>query len=409
MRLTRPLAVVFAGALLISSAWSSEATAAPAKTKQIAAAFKKARTLYRQGKYQEAIRAFDEVKDLRYHPILDYGIANCYAALRDYNKGIYYLEKYKKNHSKHKMSPKHPSVADVNAKIASWKKLAASAGTTTGTDPTPSGTGTSGGTGTPPPPPTGTGGGAAGQPGHVAGDPLPGPDPYAVPPPPGGGSTGGVYGGGGGAGAPPPPHGIRRRRPARRSLILSLDFGAAAFAAVSGNGNLMGDSSTGGGVYVTALWRFIPYLAVGVHGGASVMGADADAYDYNPLIWAVGVLEARGFIPLGKLDIWASLGFGYASISQTYYDNMNGYDSSFSFSGPALAVGVGVDYFFSRIFSLGVLGRIYKMFPTKACVNNWAGDFCGDVADGTNTGVSWYLGLAATYHFPLRFGRKRSN
>ena len=61
MRLTRPLAVVFAGALLICSVNSTEAVAAPSKTKQIAAAFKKARTLYRQGKYQEAIRAFDEI------------------------------------------------------------------------------------------------------------------------------------------------------------------------------------------------------------------------------------------------------------------------------------------------------------------------------------------------------------
>jgi len=401
--MTRPLAVVFAGALLMSSVWTSAAEAAPSKTKQIAAAFKKARTLYRQGKYQDAIRAFDEVKDLRYHPILDYGIANCYSALRDYNKGIYYLEKYIKNHAKHKMSPKHPSVADVQAKIGSWKKLAASAGTTPGTDPTPApGTGTSGGTGAPPPP-GGTGG--TGTPGHVAGDPLPGPDPYAVPPPPGGGRTGGVYGRGG-AGTPPPPPGIRRRLgPARRSLILSVDFGAAAFAATSGS--QMSDASTGGGVYFTALWRFIPYLALGVHGGASFMGADAVGYDYNPLIWAVGVVEARAFVPISRLDIWASAGVGYASISQNYYDISSDFDSSYSFSGPALSVAVGMDYFFSRIFSLGIVGRIYKMWPTKACVSNVMVDDCGAVADDTNTGVSWYLGLAATYHFPLAFGRRR--
>ena len=46
------------------------------------------------------------MKDLRYHPILDYGIANCYEGLRDYDKAIYYLEKYIRNHPKHKMSPK---------------------------------------------------------------------------------------------------------------------------------------------------------------------------------------------------------------------------------------------------------------------------------------------------------------
>ncbi len=403
MRLTRPLAVVFAGALLIGSVWSQEATAAPSKTQQIAAAFKRARKLYRQGKYQEAIRAFDEVKDLKYHPILDYGIANCWAALRDYNKGIYYLQKYIKNHSKHKMSPKHPTVADVRVKIQSWKRLAASVGTTGGTDPTPTGSGTSGtpgspgGTASPPGP-----GGVTTAPGHIAGDPLPGPDPYAVPPPPGGGSTGAVYGGGG---APPPPHAIRARRgPARRTLVLSFDAGAAAFAGT--RGDYMTDAKTGGGLYVTALWRFIPYLAVGLHGGASVVGSDSNEYNYNPLIWAVGVVEARGYIPIRRLDIWGSMGIGYASISQSYVD-VDGYDSSYSFSGPALSVAAGLDYFFSRIFSLGFVGRIYKMFPTKACVDNALTNVCGKVAEGDNTGVSWYVGMAATYHFPLRFGRRR--
>jgi hypothetical protein len=224
-----------------------------------------------------------------------------------------------------------------------------------------------------------------------------------VPPPPGGGSTGGVYGSGGGGA--PPPYGVRRQLgPARRSLVLSVDFGASAFAAT--RNNQMSDASTGGGVYFTALWRIIPYFAVGVHGGASVMGADNVSYDYNPLIWAVGVLEARGYIPIGRLDIWGSLGIGYASISQKFYDNINYYDSSYSYSGPAISVALGLDYFFSRIFSLGVVGRIYKMVPTKACVSNYAVDVCGDVSSGDNVGISWYIGLAATYHFPLAFGRK---
>ncbi len=396
MRLTRPLAVVFAGALLLSSAWSSAAEAAPAKTKQIAAAFKKARTLYRQGKYQEAIRAFDEVKDLKYHPILDYGIANCYSALRDYNKGIYYLEKYIKNHSKHSMSPKHPSVADVRTKIGSWKQLAASAGTTPGGDPRPvPGSGTSGGT--VPPPPGGTTPGA-GTPGAMAGDPLPGPDPYAVPPPPGGGTTGGVYGGGGG-GAPPPPQGIKSRGgPHRRSLILSVDFGPSAFASADG---YVSDTATGFGGYFTALWRIFPFFAIGVHGGVSVVGSNADYYDSGALLWAVGVVEARGFIPLGRLDVWGSFGVGYGSISQNYTD-MSGYDTNLSISGPAISAGMGVDYFFSRIFSMGVLGRIYKLVPTSYC----DGDICGDIPAGENTGIAWYVGVSGTYHFPLSFRRR---
>jgi hypothetical protein len=166
----------------------------------------------------------------------------------------------------------------------------------------------------------------------------------------------------------------------------------------------MEDAATGFGGYFTALWRIFPYLAVGVHGGVSVVGSSGD-YDYDPLVWAVGVLEARGFIPLGRLDIWGSLGVGYGSISQTYID-WNGYDSRYSFAGPAISVAMGLDYFFSRIFSMGVVGRIYKLFPTKACVEDSSVDMCGDVAEGTNTGIAWYVGVAGTYHFPLSFKRR---
>lgn len=398
MRLTRPLAVVFAGVMLLSTAWSQEAAAAPSKTQQIAAAFKKARTLYRQGKYQEAIRAFDEVKDLKYHPILDYGIANCYAALRQYNKGIYYLEKYIKNRAKHKMSPKHPTVVDVRAKIGSWKKLAASAGTTPGTDPTATGTGTSGGGTTPPPP----GGNGTGTPGHVAGDPLPGPDPYAVPPPPGGGSTGGVYGAGGG-GAPPPPGVHRRSAPARRSLILSVDLGAAAYASGDADAGTS-HSDTGFGIFGTAMWRIFPFLGIGVHGGVTAVGSQYD--NYNALVFGVGVVEARGIIPIRRIDIWGSFGVGYGALSQRYTD-LSGYDSNYSIGGPAIAAGVGLDWFLSNTFSLGVVGRLYKMFPTRYCVNDSAEDDCYDLPDNQSPGFAWYAGLAATYHFPLRFGRKR--
>ena len=187
--------------------------------------------------------------------------------------------------------------------------------------------------------------------------------------------------------------------PHRRALILSVDFGASAFAAHSGA--YMEDSRTGGGIYGTALWRFIPYLAVGVHGGVSVLGADDTYYDYSPLVWAVGVVEARGYLPLGRLDIWGSLGIGYAAISQQF-DN-----GSVSVAGPALSIAVGMDYFFSRIFSLGVVGRIYRMFPTKYCAEVGGIESCNDISDvDSDTGIAWYFGLAATYHFPLSFGRR---
>ena len=390
MRLTRPLAVLIASTVLLT-ALTTESAQAQDKNAQIATAYKKARQLYRQGKYQKAIRAFDEVKDLRYHPILDYGIAGCYEGLRDFNKAIYYLRKYLRNHPKHKMSPKHPSVADVTEKIKTLEERAKSPAPGPGTTPDPVNPGT---TGTP-------------ASGGLPGDPVPGPDPYAVPPPPGGGTTGGVYGSGGGAAPPPPPGGgtVRRQMgPARRSLILSVDFGAAAFAA-GGTSSNTADGETGGGVFFTALWRMFPFLAVGVHGGFAGVGSSIS--DYNPLLFAVGVVEARGILPLGRFDIYGSLGLGYGSISQSYYDVLNSYDGSVSYSGPALAIAVGIDWFLSRTFSVGVIGRVYKMFPTRYCINDYTyGDTCGDLADDTDPGIAWYAGLAVTYHLPLMFGRR---
>ncbi len=386
MRSKRTLVVVLAGAMIAAGLADRPAQAAPDKNQQIAAAFKRARTLYRQGKYEQAIKAFDEVKDLRYHPILDYGMANCYEALRDYNKAIYYLEKYKRNYAKFKMSPKHPKVSDVEEKIKNLKRRAAAGTATPAPGPTP-------GAST-----TGTPVSSGGQ----AGDPVPGPDPYAVPPPPGGGSTGGVYGGGG---TPPPPPGyqVRRRRlgPARRSLMVSVDFGAASFAG-GGSYSIADGVGTGGGVFGTVAWRFIPWLAVGIHGGVTAMDSDycdsTGCYTGDTLYFAVGVLEARGILPLGPIDIWGSLGIGYGQVGQPL-DNYN----TISVTGPTLAVALGLDWFLSRTFSIGLLARIYKIFPTK-----WCGpDSCGDLPSDTDPGIAWYGGLAVTWHYPLMFGHRR--
>lgn len=389
MRISRTLLVVMAGALLTLGAPDRPVQAAPdEKAGQVAKAYENARQLYRQGKYEAAIKAFDEVKDLKYHPILDYGIANCYEGLRDHTKAVYYLKKYIRNHSKHSMSPKHPSVADVEEKIKVLEQRAASGGG--GTPPVAGGTPTSG------TPASGGGDDPAGMPG----DPVPGPDPYAVPPPPGGGATGPVYGGGGA----PPPVGVHHvaAGPARRSLMVSVDFGAASFAGGSSYGWA---ANTGGGIFATALWRFIPWLAVGLHGGVSAMDAEyCDAggcYAGDALYFALGMLEARGILPLGRFDFWASFGIGYAAVGQP----INEYETM-STAGPAIAVGLGIDWFLARTFSLGLVTRIYKMIPSEIC--NAPGESgCRAIQSDEDMGVSWYAGLSVTWHYPLFFGRPR--
>jgi hypothetical protein len=395
MRPKRTLVFVLAGAVLAAGLANEPAEAAPDKNKLIAAKYKKARRLYRQGKYEKAIRAFDEVKDLRYHPILDYGIANCYEALRDYNKAIYYLEKYVRNHAKHKMSDRHPKVADVKEKIKVLKRRAAGS---PGPGPGP-GPGTGGGAATGDP--ASGGGGVGAGAGTAAGDPVPGPDPYAVPPPPGGGTTGGVHGGGGGAPPPPGGHVKQRKKPARRSLIVSVDFGAASFAG-TGQYSVVGDTSTGGGLFGSVAWRFIPWLAVGIHGGITAMDngyCDSTAcYEGDPLYFAVAALEAKGMLPLGPFDIWGSLGIGYGSIAQPLNDF-----ESITTSGATLSFGVGADWFLSRTFSLGLLMRLYRVFPREFCD---AYGTCSDVDDEVDPGVAWYAGLGVTWHMPLVIGRR---
>ena len=386
MRYPRTLLVVMAGALLALGASAQSAQAAPdEKAAQVAKAYDNARQLYRQGKYEAAIKAFDEVKDLKYHPILDYGIANCYEGLRDFTKAVYYLKKYIRNHPSHSMSPKHPSVADVEEKIKVLEQRATSGG---GAAPPVAG-------GTPTHGTPASGGGA--DPAGMPGDPVPGPDPYAVPPPPGGGSTGAVYGGGG---APPPGHGVHHvaAGPTRRSLIVSLDFGAASFA---GGGASSWVASTGGGVYATVLWRFIPWLALGLHTGVSAMDAEYSTYSGSAMYFALGMLEARGILPLGPFDFWGSFGIGYASAGQA----LDAYDT-LTISGPAIGVGLGIDWFLARTFSLGLVTRIYRMFPSQECSDALHGG-CVDLSADSDPGVSWYAGLSVTWHYPLFFGRPR--
>lgn len=388
MRLSHYLVVVMAGAVLAASTPGQVALGAPEdNTAKVAEAYKNARQLYRQGKYDEAIRAFDEVKALKYHPILDYGIANCYEGLRDYDKAVYYLDQYVRHHPKHEMSSAHPSVQDVQEKIKVLKQRAATGGPGQTGGGTPAhGTPASAGQGDPGDP------GDSGDPGGLAGDPVPGPDPYAVPPPPGGGSTGAVYG-------TPPPPGVHRAMtgPARRSLMVSLDFGAASFTG-GGPAGPVSNTSTGGGLFATVLWRFIPWLAVGMHAGITAMDSDY-IYAGDRTYFAVAALEARGILPLGPIDLWGSFGIGYGKAAKP----LSGTYGTVSVSGASVGGALGMDWFLARTFSLGLLGRIYKLAGTEYCDYN---NQCGPITADAGTGVSWYVGMAVTWHYPLIFGRR---
>ena len=188
----------------------------------------------------------------------------------------------------------------------------------------------------------------------------------------------------------------------RRSLLVSVDLGATSFAS-RGSGAFTDGVGTGGGIFATALWRFIPWLAVGVHGGVTAMDSaycDSYGYDCGTLYFATGLLEARGILPIGPLDLWGSLGVGYGTVVQP----VNDYDS-YSVSGATLAAGVGLDWFLVPRFSIGILSRVYKIFPTEYCDEN-GNCYDSDLGD-SDPGVAWYAGLSATWHYPLHFGRRR--
>ncbi|MFH2009704.1 MAG: tetratricopeptide repeat protein [bacterium] len=349
---------------------------------RIKEAFTRARRLFRQSRYQAAIRAFDEVKDLQYHPILDYGIAKCYEALDNLQSAIYYLQKYVRNLPRFTMSKRHPTIADAKVKIGVLeqrlvlKKRPAPR-------PAPPGPGPLRVVMPPPAPdvpPT--------RP--PVEEVVPGPYPFDEP------------------GPQQPPVVPPKPTYARKSVMLHFSIGGGTFTEDSSD-NFIKPMNGVGGLTMAILWRFMPYLAVGptarISGGVTGENFDdldhltAERVDSARFMYANIMLELRAFLPLGRVDIWAALALGYASLSRTHsYRDSSVPDSETTLRSVGVGGKVGLDIFTGESFSLGFRVAFMGTVPVHKCITD---QDCVKPVDRDKPGLHWYLGLTLTWHLRL--------
>jgi len=357
--------------------------ARPTKAAQTQAAYERARRLFRQSRYKAAIRAFEEVKDLQYHPILDYGIAKCHEGLQDYKSAIYYLKKYVRNFGRHKMSKRHPTVTDAKVKIGVLKKRLKEMKTQPRMGPGPVDPVT------PPPAP-----GeiqprvrAAATPRTTGAEAFPGPSPFRGP----------VFSGVN----PPKPTWIRR------SIILYFGLGGGAFNRE--DTDTLGEHlSANGGLTLGLVWRINPYVAIGptayISGGVtqdrfSLADLGGDDTDGARLLYANVLLETRAILPVSRVDLWIGFAIGYTHVSLDYdiYNGTRHGEVEVTLPSLGLRGAVGLDIFLSEGFTLGLVLSFSGTVPGKVCVQD---EGCTKPLERHNPGVLWHLGMTFNWHLP---------
>ena len=109
--------------------------------------------------------------------------------------------------------------------------------------------------------------------------------------------------------------------------------------------------------------------------------------------------EARGIVPLGPVDLWGGIAFGY--LGHTMRGSANGEWEEIWYHGMGFGFGGGVNYFFNRVTSLGLAFWLYKPWFGQGCFNaSYANEAnCNDIEDQDGVGITWSLGLNMTFFF----------
>jgi hypothetical protein len=380
---------VLTAAFLFIAAPGPAAAGPDGDVSQIRQEYLQAKKLYKQKKYDAAIKAFSRIRAKRYHPILDYRIGTCHEAMKRFKLATAYYRVYIKLYNKgYPVGRNHPKPADVKKRIKAMAQVedppvtpapAEAASMPTAPSEQPKST--------------------KAQQAQYA--------PYTEAPPPGYET------------APPPPppgYGYRRRRrrryrrtfPRWRSFYITGDFGAAG---LSGDTKDDLGFEAGGGAWAGFFYRpllfFSAGLVVGGHGFRPEDEADTMGFEsYGQLFSG---LELRGHLPLTAyswqpwyFELWGGVSAGYA---HTFLEGTNWADPTSpenittEFTGYFVGAALGIDLYLSHWFSIGALVRVVKPGYDGLVVDGEEID--GVEEDDLPDDIVLYGGVSATLHFYL--------
>jgi hypothetical protein len=174
-------------------------------------------------------------------------------------------------------------------------------------------------------------------------------------------------------------------------LLLSLEVGGGSRFAANRSA-LTADAPASGAVWLGALWRVAPWIAVGGRiggGGLPTRSQDTEGVGVATAMW-----QTRLLFPLSRVDLWLDLALGFGALTQAV-DFTN--TQRVSQLGPALGVGVGADVFLRPDLSLGLGWRLLRPYPALHCL----GSDCSPADEGLDPGLLWWVTVRLTYHFPL--------
>lgn len=150
------------------------------------------------------------------------------------------------------------------------------------------------------------------------------------------------------------------------------------------------------------LVRMFNYLGVGVHLGFNFHDPDSRYVDavYDVFLG----LEVRGFLPLGRLDLWTGLALGWTRRQgDGEVCNIGGcFQGSYWMDGFGFGWGVGALFYLTRSVALGLDFWLYKGAFNEECSDgDVVGRNCGDAPDGDLIGITWSVGVSAMWFLPF--------
>lgn len=153
------------------------------------------------------------------------------------------------------------------------------------------------------------------------------------------------------------------------------------------------------------LFRVIRYFAVGAHVGFQFY--DPNRMRDADLGWSMLLgAEVRGILPVGRLEAWLGMAFGYMRWQVEQENDDNAWVDQEWRNAFGLGFGFGVNYFVHRRVALGLDFWIYKGFANELC------DYENDGRDETRCwepnddehaaiGATFTFGANVTFYIPL--------